>query len=104
MWFVLSDEKTVWNRTAFYEEHPQVKGEGVSFEFGQAYKVGAFRQQRVMLISKRVLSELLMEKKSKYNQEKQLMKLDDLTLVLWPVQGLRGWQAYKHIAEQQPRH
>ncbi len=53
-----------------------------------------------MLISKRVLSELLMEKKNKYSQEKQLMKLDDLTLVLWPVQGLRGWNAYRTIAEQ----
>ena len=28
------------------------------------------------------------------------MKLDDLTLVLWPVQGLKGWQAYRTIAEQ----
>ncbi len=28
------------------------------------------------------------------------MKLDDLTLILWPVQGYKGWQAYKHIAEQ----
>ncbi len=31
------------------------------------------------------------------------MKLDDLTLVLWPMQGLKGWQAYKHIAEQQAK-
>ncbi len=28
------------------------------------------------------------------------MKLDDLTLIIWPVQGFKGWQAYKHIAEQ----
>jgi len=61
VWFVLSNAKTIWNRTAHYNEQPQVKGEGAQYEFGQAYKVGA-SQQRVVLISKRVLSELLMEK------------------------------------------
>ena len=28
------------------------------------------------------------------------MKLDDLTLVLWPMQGLKGWNAYRTIAKQ----
>jgi hypothetical protein len=99
VWFVLSNAKTIWNRTAFYNEVPQIKGDGTEYHFGQAYKTGSSGQQRFVLISKRVLFELLLEKKNKYNQEKQLMKLDDLTLVLWPVQGLKGWQAYQKIAE-----
>ena len=102
MWFVLSNAKTIWNRTEHYKEVPQVKGAGADCAFGQAYKTGA-SNQRVVLISKRVLSELLLEKKNKYNQEKQLMKLDDLTLVLWPVQGLKGWQNYSIMAEQQAK-
>jgi hypothetical protein len=57
----------------------------------------------VVLISKRVLSELLLEKKNKYSQEKQLMKPDNLTLVLWPVQGLKGWNNYRTMAEQQAK-
>jgi hypothetical protein len=100
VWFVLSNAKTIWNRTEDYREVPQVKGAGADCAFGQAYKTGP-SGQRVVLISKRVLSELLMEKKEKYNQEKQLMKLDDLTLVLWPVQGEKGWKDYKTMAEQQ---
>ncbi len=81
----------------------QIKGDTQDKHFGEAYKHDKSDKQQFVLISKRVLTELLMEKRNKYNQEKQLIKLDDLTLVLWPVAGLKGWQAYKHLAEQQAK-
>ena len=102
VWFVLSNAKRIWNLTQHYGEQPQVKGDGADLGFNTVYKTGASKG-RVVLISKRVLSELLLEKKNKFNQEKQLMKLDDVSVLIWPVQGLQGWQAYKTIAEQQAK-
>jgi len=36
-------------------------------------------------------------------QEKQLMRLEELVLVLWPVAGMDGWDAYAEIANDGKR-
>ena len=42
----------------------------------------------------------LQEKKERFEQEKLLMNLDVVTLVLWPVQGSKGWDVYSKLAKE----
>ena len=43
------------------------------------------------------------EKKERFEQEKLLMNLDVVTLVLWPVQGSKGWDVYSKLAKERER-
>ena len=38
------------------------------------------------------------EKKEKFDQEQLLMNLKQLVLVLWPMAGPAGWEAYRELA------
>lgn len=40
------------------------------------------------------------EKKDRFEQEKMLMSLEEVVLVLWPVQGTKGWEVYADLAKE----
>lgn len=46
-----------------------------------------------------MIDELLAEKRKKYDQENMLMRLENLTVLLWPLKGTKGWKEYAAVAK-----
>lgn len=87
-WFVLDQFKELHTRTMAAQETPTNHPDMV---FDKMYSLNQSDDSAFALISKRVLDNMLAEKRDKFNQEKLLMNLEEIVLVLWPMQGMEGW-------------
>lgn len=97
-WFIFWNMKEIHLRTVQGKEQPSQKLDKDELEFNRLYSADASDTYCYTLISKRVLDSLLKEKQAKFDQDKHLMRLENVQMILWPVQGESGWDAYAEIA------
>jgi hypothetical protein len=98
-WFVFWNMKDIHRRTLISGEEPDQKAGRDTVLFNKLYSMDENHNNNNTLISKRVLDAMLKEKRAQFDQEKHLMRLEKTQLVLWPVQGPAGWDAYESISE-----
>jgi len=80
-------------------EVPEVKLNGEHAEFGRFYRMDANDENSgFTLMSKHAVNQLLNQKRKHHNQDQQLMNLNEITMVLWPKEGERGWKQYGELA------
>jgi hypothetical protein len=100
VWFIFDEFAELHARTMATGEVPVMKQDGKECQFDKIYTVNGDDTTAFTLVNKRVLDDMLSEKKRKFDQEKMLMNLNEINLILWPLQGEAGWQAYAEMASE----
>jgi len=99
-WFVFSYMKEIHARSLHIPFEPAAGFANVQqIGFGKPFVRTANSETNWVFLSKQVIDELLAEKRKKYDQENMLMRLENLTVLLWPLKGTKGWKEYAAIAQ-----